>query len=143
MFVPTEIAGELQTDPFTLMEEKEGKEKSVIREEQGDDVKSKEQQNIQTSTAEKENCMMVHTEMEEDRKEKGLEVGEMKKETDLEAEVKGELCQSVPGLQSSFIHGPDLFGYVGIEAVLDQMKRKTMKAGFEFNIMVVGEFDAY
>ncbi|KFV66030.1 Septin-12, partial [Dryobates pubescens] len=32
-----------------------------------------------------------------------------------------------------------LFGYVGIEAVLDQMKVKTMKMGFEFNIMVVGQ----
>uniref|UniRef100_A0A8B9J0K0 Septin 12 n=1 Tax=Amazona collaria TaxID=241587 RepID=A0A8B9J0K0_9PSIT len=32
-----------------------------------------------------------------------------------------------------------LFGYVGIEAVLDQMKIKTMKTGFEFNIMVVGQ----
>uniref|UniRef100_A0A8D2L507 Septin 12 n=1 Tax=Varanus komodoensis TaxID=61221 RepID=A0A8D2L507_VARKO len=34
---------------------------------------------------------------------------------------------------------PELFGYVGIEAVLDQMRIKTMKAGFEFNIMVVGQ----
>lgn len=33
----------------------------------------------------------------------------------------------------------ELFGYVGIEAVLDQMRVKTMKTGFEFNIMVVGE----
>ncbi|PKU30678.1 septin-12 [Limosa lapponica baueri] len=32
--------------------------------------------------------------------------------------------------------GCQLFGYVGIEAVLDQMKIKTMKMGFEFNIMV-------
>ncbi|XP_051987385.1 neuronal-specific septin-3-like isoform X3 [Xyrauchen texanus] len=37
------------------------------------------------------------------------------------------------------IKGKDLFGYVGIEAVLDQMRRKTMKAAFEFNIMVVGQ----
>ncbi|KAA0705775.1 Septin-9 SL3-3 integration site 1 protein [Triplophysa tibetana] len=37
------------------------------------------------------------------------------------------------------IKGRDLFGYVGIEAVLDQMRRKTMKAAFEFNIMVVGQ----
>ncbi|XP_025921093.1 septin-12-like isoform X1 [Apteryx rowi] len=35
--------------------------------------------------------------------------------------------------------GRELFGYVGIEAVLDQMKIKTMKTGFEFNIMVVGQ----
>ncbi|OXB60071.1 hypothetical protein ASZ78_000974 [Callipepla squamata] len=33
----------------------------------------------------------------------------------------------------------ELFGYVGIEAVLEQMKVKTMKTGFEFNIMVVGQ----
>uniref|UniRef100_H2MYA7 Septin-type G domain-containing protein n=1 Tax=Oryzias latipes TaxID=8090 RepID=H2MYA7_ORYLA len=37
------------------------------------------------------------------------------------------------------IGGADLFGYVGIESVLDQMRRKTVKAGFEFNIMVVGQ----
>ncbi|XP_054848929.1 septin-12 isoform X1 [Eublepharis macularius] len=33
----------------------------------------------------------------------------------------------------------ELFGYVGIEAVIDQMRIKTMKTGFEFNIMVVGQ----
>uniref|UniRef100_A0A8B9JTV5 Septin 12 n=1 Tax=Astyanax mexicanus TaxID=7994 RepID=A0A8B9JTV5_ASTMX len=45
---------------------------------------------------------------------------------------------SEPNTQG-IIKGSDLFGYVGIEAVLDQMRRKTMKAGFEFNIMVVGQ----
>uniref|UniRef100_A0A8D3DEI9 Septin-type G domain-containing protein n=1 Tax=Scophthalmus maximus TaxID=52904 RepID=A0A8D3DEI9_SCOMX len=69
------------------------------------------------------------------RKEKGMEEGEMKKELEMEL----QLCQSLPGQQMSFIRGTDLFGYVGIEAVLDQMRRKTMKAGFEFNIMVVGQ----
>ncbi|KAJ8373315.1 hypothetical protein AAFF_G00266180 [Aldrovandia affinis] len=38
-----------------------------------------------------------------------------------------------------YIAGHQLFGYVGIEAVLDQMRRKAMKTGFEFNIMVVGQ----
>ena len=33
----------------------------------------------------------------------------------------------------------EMLGYVGIEAVLDQLKIKAMKMGFEFNIMVVGE----
>nr|DBA19220.1 TPA: hypothetical protein GDO54_015086 [Pyxicephalus adspersus] len=33
--------------------------------------------------------------------------------------------------------GREPFGYVGIDSVLDQMKRKAMKHGFEFNIMVV------
>lgn len=32
-----------------------------------------------------------------------------------------------------------MFGSVGIEAVLDQLRIKAMKTGFEFNIMVVGE----
>lgn len=31
------------------------------------------------------------------------------------------------------------FGYVGIDAILEQLRRKAMKQGFEFNIMVVGE----
>lgn len=30
-------------------------------------------------------------------------------------------------------------GYVGIDAILEQMRRKAMKQGFELNIMVVGE----
>ncbi|XP_055079730.1 neuronal-specific septin-3-like isoform X2 [Periophthalmus magnuspinnatus] len=47
-------------------------------------------------------------------------------------------CSS-PDQDMSYISGADLFGYVGIEAVLDQMRHKTMKAGFEFNIMVVGQ----
>ena len=34
------------------------------------------------------------------------------------------------------------FGYVGIDSILEQMRRKAMKQGFEFNIMVVGEFPA-
>ncbi|XP_012661217.1 septin-12 isoform X2 [Otolemur garnettii] len=33
----------------------------------------------------------------------------------------------------------EMFGQVGIEAVLDQLKIKAMKMGFEFNIMVVGQ----
>lgn len=37
-------------------------------------------------------------------------------------------------------HGSD-FSYVGIDAILEQMRRKAMKQGFELNIMVVGESD--
>lgn len=104
------------------MEEREEKERGIMEQEQEDEDKSQGK-----------------PEIEEKVKEKGMEEGEMKKEMELVAEVKVELCQSVPGLQMSFIRGTDLFGYVGIEAVLDQMRSKTMKAGFEFNIMVVGE----
>ncbi|KAM6972177.1 neuronal-specific septin-3 [Aplochiton taeniatus] len=38
-------------------------------------------------------------------------------------------------------HGPvgsTLLGYVGIDTIIEQMRRKTMKTGFDFNIMVVG-----
>uniref|UniRef100_UPI004038A792 uncharacterized protein LOC143388601 n=1 Tax=Callospermophilus lateralis TaxID=76772 RepID=UPI004038A792 len=34
---------------------------------------------------------------------------------------------------------PMEFGYVGIDSILEQMQRKAMKQGFEFNIMVVGQ----
>ncbi|KAK7938459.1 hypothetical protein WMY93_001785 [Mugilogobius chulae] len=44
-----------------------------------------------------------------------------------------------PDPDVGYISGAQLFGYVGIEAVLDQMRRKTVKAGFEFNVMVVGQ----
>lgn len=47
--------------------------------------------------------------------------------------------EEMPLTAASGPAGCQLFGYVGIEAVLDQMKIKTMKTGFEFNIMVVGE----
>ncbi|XP_040918518.1 septin-9 isoform X1 [Toxotes jaculatrix] len=138
-----ETAGELETDPLTPMEERKEKESGIMGREQEDEGKSEEQparMNTQNSITEKEeNCAEVCAEMQEKGKEKGMGEGEMKKEMELEAEVKVELCQSVPGQQMSFIKGTDLFGYVGIEAVLDQMRRKTMKAGFEFNIMVVGQ----
>lgn len=109
--------------------------------EQEAESKCQEPPAMNTTTKKEENGVEVHTEKEE----KGMEEGGLKKEVEvevemeLEAEVKVELCPSVPGLQMSFIRGTDLFGYVGIEAVLDQMRRKTMKAGLEFNIMVVGE----
>ncbi|XP_070778705.1 uncharacterized protein [Enoplosus armatus] len=137
-----ETAGDLETDPLTPMEEREGKERGMTGKEQEDGGISQGQPadiNIQNSLTEKEeNCAGVGAgRAEEKGKEKGMEEGEMKKE--MEAEAKVDPCQSVPGLQTSFIRGTDLFGYVGIEAVLDQMRNKTMKAGFEFNIMVVGQ----
>lgn len=145
--VPTETAGELETEPLNPMEEGKEKDRGIMGHEQEDEVKSEGQpagKNTQESTTDKkENCVEVCTDMDEKRKEKGIEEGEMKKEMDmeleLEAEVKLEISQSATGQKMSYIRGTDLFGYVGIEAVLDQMRRKTMKAGFEFNIMVVGE----
>ncbi|XP_038134854.1 neuronal-specific septin-3-like isoform X1 [Cyprinodon tularosa] len=119
----SETAEQLLFEPSALMEER-GEKQNVIT---GDG-----EQNIQSSRSEKESCMEEH---EEPVKEKGMETEESRRESELEAKVKLQLCPSAPGL----IRGTDLFGYVGIEAVLDQMRRKTMKAGFEFNIMVVGQ----
>lgn len=31
-----------------------------------------------------------------------------------------------------------LLGYIGIDTIIEQMRKKTMKTGFDFNIMVVG-----
>lgn len=33
----------------------------------------------------------------------------------------------------------NLLGYIGIDTIIEQMRKKTMKTGFDFNIMVVGE----
>lgn len=44
-----------------------------------------------------------------------------------------------PAVYGEKIGGPVLdFSYVGIDAILEQMRRKAMKQGFELNIMVVG-----
>ncbi|TKS68066.1 Neuronal-specific septin-3 [Collichthys lucidus] len=34
--------------------------------------------------------------------------------------------------------GSTLLGYIGIDTIIEQMRRKTMKTGFDFNVMVVG-----
>lgn len=46
-------------------------------------------------------------------------------------------CSSRPSSPRTLPY--ETLGYVGIDAVLDQLKIKAMKMGFEFNIMVVGE----
>ncbi|XP_038569689.1 septin 9b isoform X2 [Micropterus salmoides] len=43
-----------------------------------------------------------------------------------------------PQAKGEKTHGSD-FSYVGIDAILEQMRRKAMKQGFELNIMVVGQ----
>ncbi|XP_062264920.1 neuronal-specific septin-3-like isoform X2 [Platichthys flesus] len=44
------------------------------------------------------------------------------------------------GLYGEKVGGPVVdFSYVGIDAILEQMRRKAMKQGFELNIMVVGQ----
>lgn len=82
-------------------------------------------------------------EVEEDERGEEMEL-ELQKMEQQKLEQQQQQQQSLLSLNESsspgVIKGKDLFGYVGIEAVLDQMRRKTMKAGFEFNIMVVGEF---
>lgn len=39
----------------------------------------------------------------------------------------------------SSVGGSTLLGYIGIDTIIEQMRKKTMKAGFDFNIMVVGK----
>ncbi|XP_035260248.1 septin-9-like isoform X1 [Anguilla anguilla] len=67
----------------------------------------------------------------------GLEPQVQMAETEAEP-VEQLPCASGP-TADGLIMGRSPFGYVGIEAVLDQMRRKAMKTGFEFNIMVVGQ----
>lgn len=64
---------------------------------------------------------------------------EVELQVEEEHEVEKDSPRRVEPNTQGVIRGSDLFGYVGIEAVLDQMRRKTMKSGFEFNIMVVGK----
>ncbi|XP_028311548.1 uncharacterized protein LOC114468709 isoform X1 [Gouania willdenowi] len=125
--VRDEAAEERERKQFSPMEEKDEKERMIIGGEEDDECIIKEQEIIPTFEDEKEeSCVRA-----EQEKETGSEVENLRKEL--------ELYPSVPGLQMNFVGGADLFGYVGIEAVLDQMRMKTMKAGFEFNIMVVGQ----
>ncbi|KAM8824088.1 uncharacterized protein ACB058_020440 isoform 2-T2 [Synchiropus picturatus] len=117
---------ELDPDLLGLMEEREEKERGIMGEEHAAKVKPEVQPEVTHAATAQENGVEAHAE----RQEKGMQEDEMKRET----EEKIQEC-----LEMSYIHGTDLFGYVGIEAVLDQMRRKTMKTGFEFNIMVVGQ----
>lgn len=50
------------------------------------------------------------------------------------------MSPAVGGLYGEKAGGPVVdFSYVGIDAILEQMRRKAMKQGFELNIMVVGK----
>ncbi|XP_062309404.1 uncharacterized protein septin12 isoform X1 [Osmerus eperlanus] len=141
--VPLQIQGpkreqdktkELETETFTTpMEDRQAEEMGPDAGLEGKEGKKISGDKRADETAEDEN-------VDEDRgmEKIGLEEGEERKKA---VEMEGMLppCSTVgSGLQGS-IKGSDLFGYVGIEAVLDQMRRKTMKAGFEFNVMVVGQ----
>lgn len=92
---------------------------------------SKVEETLQPAAAETADRLEADAETEKNQRQEDTE--------QMEADLKVQLCESLTDLQTGFIQGADLFGYVGIESVLDQMRRKTIKAGFEFNIMVVGE----
>ncbi|XP_068574748.1 septin 9a isoform X1 [Cebidichthys violaceus] len=50
------------------------------------------------------------------------------------------VAPAVGGPYGEKVGGPGVdFSYVGIDAILEQMRRKAMKQGFELNIMVVGQ----
>uniref|UniRef100_A0A3Q2NSJ5 Uncharacterized protein n=1 Tax=Fundulus heteroclitus TaxID=8078 RepID=A0A3Q2NSJ5_FUNHE len=53
--------------------------------------------------------------------------------------MEGEKAWPAGGLYGEKAGGAVVdFSYVGIDAILEQMRRKAMKQGFELNIMVVG-----
>lgn len=131
----TETCGKPEADPTILMDDTQ-KDKCIMRQVQEGDGTTQEQPANMDSVMVKEG---LDTEKEERGTEKGMDEGELQKEAQLETGLKMEFCHSEPGRQLNYIHGSDLFGYVGIEAVLDQMRNKTMKVGFDFNIMVVGK----
>lgn len=43
------------------------------------------------------------------------------------------------GTSHSSSGGSTLLGYIGIDTIIEQMRKKTMKTGFDFNLMVVGK----
>uniref|UniRef100_A0A3Q3EA38 Uncharacterized protein n=1 Tax=Hippocampus comes TaxID=109280 RepID=A0A3Q3EA38_HIPCM len=48
-----------------------------------------------------------------------------------------------PSPSNPFPGGSTLLGYIGIDTIIEQMRKKTMKTGFDFNIMVVGDHTVY
>lgn len=133
-----EIIEEFDTVIVKPMEDRQNTEKCVNEQILAQDNNSEGQAAV--SKTEKSKSDEAGFEVLE-RKEKATdedEVTEEKQQT--EAGVKVELCKSVPNMEKNLISDTDLFGYVGIEAVLDQIKNKTVKTGFEFNLMVVGKF---
>ncbi|XP_067912553.1 uncharacterized protein septin12 isoform X2 [Heterodontus francisci] len=80
--------------------------------------------------------LSLETEVNMQLKKQGLELNEVKTNMAERTQETGVVCSAD---FKTDVTGKDLFGYVGIEAVLDQMRRKAMKTGFEFNVMVVGE----
>ncbi|XP_043567896.1 septin-9-like isoform X1 [Chiloscyllium plagiosum] len=80
--------------------------------------------------------LSFETEVNMQLKKQGLELKDVKTNMAERMQEAGVVCS---GDYKKDGTGRDLFGYVGIEAVLDQMRRKAMKTGFEFNVMVVGE----
>lgn len=53
----------------------------------------------------------------------------------------GKPSHANPQVKGDKSHGGE-FGYVGIDAILEQMRRKAMKQGFELNLMIVGTSDS-
>lgn len=133
-----EITEELDTGIVEPMEDRHQTEKCSNEQHLAQDNNSKGETAV-LKTEQSENDETGFQVLEQ--KEKATDKGEIAKDTQQpEPGVKVELCKSLPELEKNLISGTDLFGYVGIEAVLDQIKNKTVKAGFEFNLMVVGKF---
>ncbi|XP_075422297.1 septin-12 isoform X1 [Ascaphus truei] len=70
---------------------------------------------------------------------RSFEAGSSTMEEPSSARTGGDVAEPEREVQGSEDPGREPSGYVGIDSVLDQMRRKAMKSGFEFNIMVVGQ----
>lgn len=136
--VSAEASGEPETGPLVPMEDTQ-KENGIMGQVQDDDGTVQEQPANTTDQDYVTAKEGLDEEITERGTEKGMVEGELQKEVQLETELKMELCEPKRNLKLNTVHGSDLIGYVGIEAVLDQMRNKTMKVGFDFNIMVVGK----
>ncbi|XP_029914546.1 neuronal-specific septin-3 isoform X2 [Myripristis murdjan] len=134
-----DTAGVLETESRAPMEDREEKERGVMAEQRGEEGESEATKENSTKGKEENGVDMKAEEEEEKQQKQQEEEDEEERGMSKQVEVTMEVSERVPGLTAGVIRGADLFGYVGIEAVLDQMRRKTMKAGFEFNIMVVGQ----
>lgn len=133
LIILAEVIKELDTGTVKPMEDRQNNEQDAAQDNNGDG------RAVVSKTEESDSDEVGFEVLEQ--KERATDGGEITKEPQQsEAGVKVELCRSVPDLDKNLIAGADLFGYVGIEAVLEQIKNKTVKTGFEFNLMVVGKF---
>ncbi|KAJ8251654.1 hypothetical protein GJAV_G00223690 [Gymnothorax javanicus] len=102
---------------------------------------------VQPETPVSNNCVaspaatLNHTEQKDEQRPPAPEVISATERSEVIPSYTSAMSEPVkPAVPPS---GPEIpsvdFSYVGIDAILEQMRRKAMKQGFELNIMVVGQ----